>query len=121
MLIDPCDGCEYAVGSTVCLRLLPCERRDNLTKVLKINGKKTARVRIVSDMSSDICFDITVPEDCVDKLKDLVPKCSYEWYNNPDYMFLGPAMPLCQALDKQGIPYILHEDVTEEPDDWAEF
>ena len=92
-----------------------------MTKIFKFNGVKAVRVRIVSDMRSDICFDITVPEDCVDKLKDLVPKCSYEWYNNPDYMSSVPAMPLCQALAKQGIPYILHEDVAEEPDDWAEF
>lgn len=92
-----------------------------MTKVLKINGKKTARVRVVSDMNADICFDITLPEDCVAKLQDLAPKCGYEWYNNPDYVSLGYAELLCQALDNQGIPYILHDDVAEEPDAWAEF
>lgn len=92
-----------------------------MPKIFKFNGVKAVRVRIVSDMSSDICFDITVPEDCIGKLKDLVPECSREWYNNPDYKLSVPAMPLCQALAMQGIPYILHEDAAEEPDDWAEF
>lgn len=92
-----------------------------LTKILKINGKKTARVRVVSDMNADICFDITVAEDCVAKLKDLVPICGEAWHNDPDYMALEYAELLCLMLDHQGITYVLHDDVVEEPDDWAEF
>lgn len=80
-----------------------------------LNGKKTARIRVVSSLCANICFDITVPEDCVDKVKDLAFMCGETWYDEEC------AEVLCEALEKQGITYILHEDVVEEPDDWAEF
>lgn len=92
-----------------------------MTKVLKINGVKATRVRVVSDMNPSICFDITVPEDCVGKLKALAPICGSAWYDNPDYEAAGFAEPLCDALETHGITYILHSDVVEEPDDWADF
>lgn len=69
------------------------------------------RINVYSEMNADINFDISVPWKDMNKTLKLIPKCGAAWYDYPGFYDSGWTEPLCAALDKLGINYILHDDV----------
>lgn len=100
-----CDG--YAIGFDMQQFHPPrCCECDNFSNW----APKWARVQIYSDMNSDLQFDISVPKQCLDNVKQLIPIAGHRWYFDPDYYHAGWAEPLMDMLENAGIPYILHDE-----------
>ena len=79
------------------------------------------RINVFSVMNPDITFDISVPRKYKNKVIRLIPKCGRAWYDYDGFWALGTAEPLCLALMKLHIDYILHEDVSDNPDEEVQF
>lgn len=79
------------------------------------------RINVFSVMNPDIEFDISVPWKYKNKVMRLIPKCGRAWYDYDGFWALGTAEPLCMALEKLGIDYILHKDVSDNPDEQVQF
>lgn len=81
------------------------------------------RINVYSVMNPDIEFDISVPIKYRDKVIKLIPKCGRAWYDYFPFELYGYgyAEPLCMALDKLGIKYILHKDISDNPDEEVQF
>lgn len=77
-------------------------------------GRDWARVQIYSTTNSDITFDISVPRECLDNVKQLIPIAGHKWYCDPDYYHAGWAEPLMDMLEKAGTPYILHNECNDD-------
>lgn len=74
------------------------------------------RIQIYSIMNSDITFDISVPKETLDNVKQMIPIAGHKWYCDPDYYHAGWAEPLMDMLEKAGIPYILYDEGDVDPD-----